>query len=120
MDEEQIGTTEKLLLLKEQLTPYLEIAGKIADQITSENISRYPIIVIHQDEIEIGIPVIKRNNYESIWSVNASTLEQFYTKKLIADNKLEEFKTLYKSHGDDLCFFVLSELGGQFLFLKRK
>lgn len=120
MNEEQAGTTEKLLLLKEQLLPYMEIAGKIADQIISESISRYPIIVMHQDEIEIGIPVIRNNNFDNIWSLNASTLEQFYIKKLIAENKLEDFKTLYKSHEDDICFFVLSELGGQFLFLQRK
>ncbi|MGE5355453.1 MAG: hypothetical protein ACM3PT_04375 [Deltaproteobacteria bacterium] len=119
MDEEQIGITEKLLLLKDQLVPYLDIAAKISDEIKRENISRYPIIVVHQDEIDIGIPVVKAIENENIWSVNASTLEQFYTNKLIKEEKLEEFRSLYKSHADDLCFFVLSELGGQFLFLQR-
>jgi hypothetical protein len=120
MDEDQIGITEKLLLLKEQLVPFLDIAGKIADQIKNDNISRYPIIVVHQGEIEIGIPVIERNSSDNIWSLNASTLEQFYINKLIAENKLEDFKTLYRSHEADICFFVLSELGSQFLFLQRK
>ena len=119
MDEEQIGTTEKLILLKEQLLQYIKIAEKAAELIKSENISRYPIIVVHQDEIEIGIPLVERGSFDSIWSVNASTLEEFYTKKLVAETKLEDFKSLYKLHSDEICFFALSELGGQFLFMPR-
>lgn len=111
------GITEKVFLIKEQLESYIRIVKEAENKIKDDGISNYPIFVAHQDEANIGIPIVKREEKGGIWSINASTLEQFYTKNLIKEDKLEDFKNLYNNHKFDICFFVLSEVGAQFLFI---
>ena len=120
MDNNANDITEKMLLIKQQLEPFTKMAKQAADKIREEDISNYPVFVAHQDQIEIGIPLLKRDEAGTLWSINASTLEEFYTKKLILDEKLEDFKKLYKNHQDDICFFVISELGAQYVFIPVK
>ncbi len=117
MNSEKEGLTEKMFILKEQLSIYLDMAREAKYKIINEDISNYPIFVAHQDEINIGIPLLDREKVQSIWSINASTLEEFYTKKLIQDEKLDEFRNLYNNHKNEICFFVLSEVGAQYLFI---
>ncbi len=111
------GVTEKVFLIKEQLQPYIKIVKDTSLKIKTEGISNYPLFVAHQDEANIGLPIVKRKETGGIWSINASTLEQFYTNKLITKEKLEDFKNLYNNHKHDICFFVISELGAQYLFI---
>lgn len=117
MDSKKVDVTEKILLIKEQLELYSDIVKEAASKIKDEDISNYPIFIAHQDETNMGIPLINKNDVGGIWSINASTLEEFYTKKLIKEEKLEDFKNLYRNHKYDICYFVLSEIGAQYLFI---
>ncbi len=117
MKSEEPAITEKIFLIKEQLEPFSAVVKDTANKIKEEGISNYPIFVAHQDETDIGIPIIKRTENGGIWSINASTLEQFYTNKLIKKEKLEDFKNLYNNHRHDICYFVLSEIGAQYIFV---
>jgi len=120
MNDNNAKITEKLLLIKDQLQPLTPIVAQAAEKIKEEGISNYPIFVVHQGEAQIGIPLIDREKVNSYWSVNASTLEEFYAKSLISKEKLEEFKKLYKEHEGEVCFFVMSEIGAQYLFMPVK
>jgi hypothetical protein len=113
-----MSETEKFLILENQLKPYLKILGQAADVVKDQNVSNYPIFVVHQQEIEIGLALIEAGKKLN-WSVNASTLEEFVTKDIISNNKVEDFIKNYKSIETHLCIFVLSELGAQFIFLPR-
>jgi len=117
MNSKENGITEKVFIIKEQLEPYSAVVKDALIKIKEEGISNYPIFVVHQDETNIGIPIIKRTENGGIWSINASTLEQFYTKGLIKKEKLENFKNLYNNHKQDICYFILSELGAQYIFV---
>ena len=116
MDSNTNEITEKVLLIKEQLIPFVGLANEAITKVRSEGISNYPILIAHQEEANIGIPLLKGKENGSPWSINVSTLEEFYTKKLIQESKLEDFKNLYNNHKNDVCFFVLSEIGAQYLF----
>ncbi|MEK7256876.1 MAG: hypothetical protein AAB316_19130, partial [Bacteroidota bacterium] len=105
--------------LHDELNGYRPTLAQAADLIIDQNVSNYPIFVVHQITVDIGINIVDRQPVEGSWSVNASTLEEFVAKQIIAPEKLDDFKTLYKSHGADLCLFVLSELGAKFIFLPR-
>lgn len=120
MNNKEGDVTEKLLVLKQLLENYTKAAIAASDKIISENISNYPIFVVHQDQVEIGVPLFTAEQTKSQWAINASTLEEFYTKGLISKEKLDDFRKLYKNHPDDICFFVLSELGAQYLFIPVK
>ena len=106
-------------ILKEELESYIPALAKAGDAIIKEGVSSYPIFVVHQQTINIGIQIVDRNNVGKNWSVNSSTLEEFVQKKLISLDKVEAFKKVYRDPSKEICLFVLSELGASFVFLPR-
>lgn len=109
--------TVKLFQLEETLKPYKQVLGKAADAVLNENVSKYPIFVVHQQLVEVGIPII--NDEKTKWSIHISSLEEFVTKNLVATEKIDDFKKIYKNPEVFLCLFVLSDIGATFIFLPR-
>lgn len=112
-------SSELLLQMQTELQPLKVPLGLAAETIVNENVSNYPIFVVHQQMVEVGIPVIDKAKHGGNWSVNASTLEEFSTKNLIHPDKLDEFRKVFKPVKEQLCLFVLSEIGATFVFLPR-
>ena len=114
-----MSNIDRFIELQGELKPYLRVLGQAADVILNENVSKYPIFVVHQQELEMGIALIEAAPPALRWSVNASTLEEFVTKNLIFEEKVNDFIKTYKDPDTHLCLFVLSELGAQFIFMPR-
>lgn len=110
---------EKFLELEQQLKPYKKLMTQAADTVVDQEVSKYPIMVLHQQEVNIGIPLLDREQNKSQWSINVSTLEELVAKQIVFDDKVDEFRDTYKSKEDVICVFVLSELGAQFVYLPR-
>ncbi len=100
--------------------PYQKMMGQAADTIMDEDVSRYPILAIHQLELELGILLVQRSDEGSKWSIHASTLEEMVTKKLVQTNRIDDFRRVYKNPREFFCLFVLSDEGAQFIFLPRE
>lgn len=113
-----MSQTDRFLELEKELSPYKKILAQASDVILDEGVSKYPIFVIHQQEMDMGVLLIQAGT-KFRWSVNASTLEEFVTKEIIFHEKAQEFIVTYKDPEIYLCLFVLSELGAQFVFLPR-
>ncbi len=113
-----VGDTSKYKQLETELDPYKKIMGLAGDSILDQEVSKYPIFVAHQHEVEIGISILDENR-SGKWQVHASTLEEFVSKQIIETDKVDSFKTIYKSPKSHCCVFVISELGAKFLFLPR-
>jgi len=109
---------DRFLSLEKELQPYKKLLAQAADVILDENVSKYPLFVLHQQELEMGVPLVEAGNAFR-WSVHASTLEEFVSKDLIFNEKAPEFISTYKDPEIYLCLFVLSELGAQFIFIPR-
>lgn len=114
-----IGDTSKYVQLEKELGVYITIMSKAADSILDQEVSKYPIFVAHQHEVEIGISILDEDHISN-WRIHASTLEEFVSKQIIEPEKVDSFKTIYKSPQTHSCVFVLSELGAKFIFLPRK
>ena len=110
---------EDFIGLKNQLKSYVGVLDKAGSVIIDERVSNYPIMVVHKQEVEIGIPLKFEYSLPGNWSVNASTLEEFVSKMIIEDEKIEEFRDLYRKHDNHVCIFILSELGAQFIFFEK-
>ncbi len=110
---------DKYLQLEDDLRRYRKALNNALDIMLDQEISNYPIFVLHQQELAMGVSVIEAGDQTGVWSVNASSLEEFALKEIIESAKIEEFKKVYKSHTDSFCLFVLSELGAQFIFYPR-
>lgn len=112
---------ESYITLEKELDIYRKIMTQAATVILDTEVSKYPILVAHQQELELGIPIFKREeNQGAKWSIHASTLEEFVSRQVIFPEKIEEFKTNYKTIDSSICVFVLSELGAEFIFLPIK
>lgn len=114
-----MDTNSKLKVLENELKPYVPALGKASETILTQNVSEYPIFIAHQQQMDIGIPIMEKDTIKGDWSINASTLEEFTTKGLIQVNKIDDFKSVYKNPEEFLCLFVISEIGATFVFLPR-
>lgn len=105
--------------LQTDLAPYKTLMAKVADTILDQEVSSYPIMVLHRQQPEIGITVVDKEQQGGNWSVNASTLEEFAMKRLIEDEKLDTFRSVFKNPRKHLCIFVLHEDSAGFVFVPR-
>ncbi|MBK7428726.1 MAG: hypothetical protein IPI60_17770 [Saprospiraceae bacterium] len=115
----ELSDSEKYFLLKEQLQSYLGVLNKALEKINDAGATTYPIFVIHQDAISLGLPIIQRSVNGGRWNIHFSTLEEFVAKRLIRTERIEEFQALYAKHEGEFCLFVLSELGASFVFIPK-
>ena len=112
---------EPYIILEQELGLFRKLMTQAAQIIRDKDVSEYPIMVAHQQEVEIGMPVFKKEDNEGAkWSIHASTLEEFVSKQIVFSDKIEEFKENYKDPDNYICVFVLSELGAEFIFLPTK
>ena len=90
--------------------------AKASEAIIDQEVTKYPIFVLHQHDFEVGIPLTPE---ESIWKVHASSLEEFVSKQIIEPKKIDSFRTIYKKPEEFFCIFVISEIGAKFIFIPR-
>ena len=114
-----MSTTEMFLKLEKELKGFRDLLSKASTEMRDQEISRYPIFVVHQQEVELGVVIVDREKTSSSWSIHASSLEEFTYKGLIRSDKLDEFQAVYKDADDFFCLFVISQLGAQFIFLPQ-
>ncbi|MCB0540999.1 MAG: hypothetical protein R2836_07730 [Chitinophagales bacterium] len=88
----------------------------IKDEILSQDISNYPIFVASTNYIDLGKLLIDKVQGGN-WHFSASHLEEFVHKSIIAMDKVDGFRDLYKQHADELCIFVIDNDMGDFVFL---
>lgn len=113
------GKTEKFLKLEQELQIYRQMMSEAVEVILDKEVSKYPIFVAHQQEMELGLKLADREKVAGNWNIHVSSLEEFVSKQIIFENKIEEFKKHYKDPKIHLCVFVLSELGAQFIYLPK-
>lgn len=113
-----MADAESFLQLQVELQPFRKLMAQAAQVILDKDVSKYPIFVAHQQEMELGMPIYKREEHKNAkWSIHASTLEEFVSKQIIYESKVDEFRKNFKEVDTNVCVFCVSELGAQFLYL---
>lgn len=90
-----------------------ELAGRVID----EEISSYPLFIASQEFIDLGKPIFDRDVVQVNWFYNVSFLEDFLKKGLIKPEKVSSFKRTWGDPTEKACVFVITEEGGQFIFV---
>lgn len=108
------------LQLEKELRPFQSLMAKATETILDQEVSSYPIFIIHRQGVNIGIPLLEPGKGGNPWGINASTLEELATKKVIAMEKVDGFREVYKNPQDYFCLFVLREEGASFVFMPRE
>ena len=86
-------------------------------QIRKRDFSDYPIFAISKTDIPIGQLLIGRKELAAQWNYYASFLDEFVQRKLIAADKVEEFKKTYKNPDEFCCLFVVDTDFTNFLYI---
>ncbi|WP_291401041.1 hypothetical protein [Daejeonella sp.] len=95
---------------------YDESIKEVALEIISEGISEYPIFVAHQHELNLGEPILDKEELNTSWSIHASTIEEFTEKGLVQPDKRDRFEKQYKDPYAFMCVFVIVPEGANFVF----
>ena len=104
--------------LEKALQGYKPMLAKAADAILEQDVSSYPIFVLHRQGISIGME-LQTEDLEGQWLVNASSLEEFVSKNLIESDRVNDFKVIYKDPEEFLCLFVIEAGAANFVFIPR-
>ena len=101
--------------LKSEIDKKRDWFTKAVKTILDENISNYPILVGYPafTDLNIGLPLSEGKNF----SFNATTLEELAMKKIVALEKVDEFRKLFKEKKDSFCIFLLEKPAPQFIFM---
>jgi hypothetical protein len=115
-------TQEELLkkilnLLSLDLNLFKESIKEVSEDIIKEGFSKFPIFVAHRGEIKLGEMILDKDELGTTFSIQASTLEEFVEKKIVLAKNEGKFKATYKNPETHICIFLITELGGQFVFI---
>ena len=116
-----MSVNQRFKQLQKELKPYMKAMTLACDTILDKDVSKYPIMIAHQQELELGIPIVTVETYPTgKWNIHASSLEEFVAKQIISTDKVQNFRATYKDVKSFICVFSLSELGAKFVFLPRE
>ena len=102
--------------LEQDLKFYAESVKEVATEIMVEGISAFPIFIAHQHEVNVGELILDKDELNTNWTIQASTLEEFVEKGIIKPDKKENFIKNYKNAHQFMCLFVIVPEGANFVF----
>lgn len=109
-----------LISLEKDLEFYAESIKEVAVEVMVEGISAHPIFIAHQHTVNIGEVILNRDELNTEWTIQASTLEEFIQKGIINPEKKELFLKSYKKPEDYMCVFVVVPEGANFIYYPYK
>src|SRR6218665_359472 len=77
----------------------------------------FPIFPISKIPVPLGQPLLLKEGNKLEWHYNASLLDEFVQRELVAEDRVEDFKKIYKDPDEFCCLFVVDEYLTQFLFI---
>lgn len=77
----------------------------------------YPIFPIAKENISIGQLLFSRSDLGLEWNYNASYLDEFVQRELIAQEKTEAFRNTYRDPDEFCCLFVVDQEFTKFLYI---
>jgi len=104
---------------REDLHYFQTLLEEAFEGVIREDVSKYPVFIFHREEVNMGLLIFDRYAHGANWSVNVSTLEEFYIKGLVTIEKVEEIKQKITGDPPQYCFLVLSGEQGSIVFIPR-
>ena len=114
------STTTYIEQFGEDVYHYEHLLEEAFDGVIREDVSRYPVFIFHRQDVNVGLPIADHHVTAGNWSVNVSTLEEFYIKGLVTIEQVEEIKQKIRGNPPQYCCLVLDGEKGSLVFLPRK
>lgn len=105
--------------LEKDIRFFRDAMKEAAETLIQDDITRFPIFIAYQGEyFPIGENILPRQEYNAVWSVNATSAETLINEGIIAIDKAKYFLTQYKPADQFMCLFVVKdEQEAQFIFM---
>ena len=89
---------------------------EVAEEVISNGFSDYPIFIAHIGKVGIGELILDRDELNTNWSIQVSTLEEFVKLGIIGKEKEQSFKQSYKNPKEQMCVFLFTQEGASFVY----
>lgn len=109
-----------LELLKDDLSFYNASLKEVAIDILTEEYSKYPVFIAHQEPITIGELIIDASEHARSFNISATVLEELVEKKIVTIERETAFKETYKDPEKFMCVLLVSNTGASFVFVPYK
>ena len=86
-------------------------------QIRKRGFSDFPIFPISKDELPIGQLLIGKTELATSWNYYTTYLDEFVQRKIVDNNKVEDFTKAYKDPDEFCCLFVVDKEFTKFIFI---
>lgn len=106
--------------LKRDLDFYSDAIKEVSSDVISEGYSAYPIFIAHQHEVNMGEVILDKNELNTSWTINVSTLEDFVEKGIVKEDRKDYFIAKFKPAEKYMCLFVIVPEGANFVFYPYK
>ena len=114
------STTTYIEQFGEDVYHYEHLLEEAFDGVIREDVSRYPVFIFHRQDVNVGLPIADHHVTAGNWSVNVSTLEEFYIKGLVTIEQVEEINQKIRGNPPQYCCLVLDGEKGSLVFLPGK
>lgn len=94
-----------------------DLLKESAYQIKKRGFSDYPIFPISKNPSPIGQILYEKEVMKTDWNYYVTYLDEFLQRKLIDEDKKEDFITNFKDPDEFCCLFVIEEEFTNFVFI---
>jgi len=109
--------------LQEDVRPYRAKLTEAADTVINEEVSNYPVFLAYPNEeqrVEVGLPVFDLPTQRGrTWSIHITTLEELVARQVVAREKVDNFRQVYKNTPNSVCFLIFTEGEARFGFVPK-
>ena len=103
----------------EDVHHYHALMEEAFEGVIVEGVSRYPVFIFHQQDVNVGLPIADRTKTIGNWNVNISTLEEFYIKGMVMIEQVNEIKGKITGTPPQYCCLVLVGEHASLIFFPR-
>lgn len=106
-----------LKTLEDTVYAHQVVFYEASELVRDEHISKYPVLVAFEEEVELGIPLLSKENTGGNWGFRMSTLEELAAKNLVFKDKIDPFRKVYKSKTAHFCVLVVHKEVKDFVYI---
>lgn len=111
LDGKYLGTISKDFVIVS------ESIKEASYQVRKQGFSDYPIFPISKNDVSIGQVLIAKQDAAIEWNYNITYIDEFVQRNIVAEDKLDDFKKIYKDPDEFCCLFVMDGVFTSFLFI---
>jgi hypothetical protein len=92
---------------------------QISNGMIKGDVTKYPVFIAMRGEndVDLGLPIVNRADFDISWNFNASHLEELVSKGVVVREKVKDFTKAYKDPAEYMCVFVAEEGATSFVFM---